>query len=78
MPDAHVAGDHLAGVHAGAILQPDAVDLLELSVDPDEFLLHLGGGPHRAERVVLVEPGEAEHGHDCVADVLLDGPAVPL
>jgi hypothetical protein len=36
----------------------------------------LGGGPERAQTVVLVQHRQAEDRHDRVADELLDGPAV--
>ena len=36
------------------------------------------GGAHGAERVVLVDLRHAEHGHDGVADELLDGAPVVL
>ena len=78
MSDAHVTGHHLAGVHARPVLEPDAVDLLETGVDANELFLHLGGGPDRAERVVLVELRQPEDRHDRVSDVLLDGPTVLL
>ena len=74
----HVAGDDLAGVHTGPVLQAHAEPLEEHLVHVDEALLHLerrADGPHR---VVLVQTGESEHRHDRVADVLLDPAAVPL
>src|SRR5207249_4937270 len=40
--------------------------------------LDLDGGSDGAERVVLVDAGKAEDGHDRVADVLLDRSAVAL
>ena len=40
--------------------------------------LHLRRGANRTERVVLVRDRDAEHGHDRVADELLDRAAVPL
>ena len=52
-----VAGDDLARVHAGAVLQTDAVVRLEAVVDDLEGLAHLGGRPDRPKGVVLVESG---------------------
>ena len=63
-----LAGDHLAGVDADPRLQPERGD----------GGAHLPGGPHRAQGVVLVGDRDAEHGHDGVADELLDRAAVPL
>ena len=51
---------------------------LELCVQRPQRLLHRERRPHRTQRVVLVQPGQAEDGHDRVADVLLDTPAVVL
>ena len=47
-------------------------------VERREGDLHLGGGADGPQRVVLVDDRDAEHGHDRVADELLDGAAVPL
>jgi hypothetical protein len=55
-------------------------------VDPDprfetvrhDRRAHLYSGTHRPERIVLVRSRDPEHGHDRVADELLDRPAVPL
>ena len=73
-----VAGHDLAGVHARPVLQADAVPLEDHLVDVDEAFLHLERGPDGADGVVLVQAGEPEHGHDRVADVLLDPAAVPF
>jgi len=62
------AGHHLAGVDADAGLDPEL----------RERVAHLDGGTARAERVVLVHDGHAEHGHHGIADELLHGAAVPL
>ena len=67
-----VAGDHLARVDAGARLERDPVAPLELLVELGERRAHVGRGPHRAQRVVLAHRRHAEHGHDRVADELLD------
>src|SRR5205814_3148148 len=37
---------------------------------------HLRGGPHRAKRVVFVQPWQPKYSDDCVADVLLNRTAV--
>jgi hypothetical protein len=39
---------------------------------------HLGGGADGSQRVVLVHRGDAEDGHDGIADELFDGTAVRL
>src|SRR6476659_9648592 len=71
-----VARDDLAGIDPGAVLQTDAVVLLEPFVDHLEGFAHLHGRPNRAQGVVLMQPWQPEDGHDRVADVLLDRPAV--
>jgi hypothetical protein len=73
-----IARDHLAGVDAGANGDPHAVVALEVVVQPRQRLADLDGGPDRTERVVLVHDGDAERGHDGVADELLDRAAVTL
>ena len=45
---------------------------------PGHRLLDGQGGAHGALRVVAVGDGSAEHGHDTVADVLVDGAAVAV
>ena len=60
----------------GAYSDLDAQLVAELVVQDRQAVAHPGGGPHRAERVVLVEARDAEHGHDRVADELLHGAAV--
>ena len=62
------ADDDLAGVDADPRLETMLGDRVA----------HLGGGPNCAKRVVLVRDGDPEHGHDRVADELLDRPSVPL
>ena len=74
LPAGHVAGDDLPGVHAGPVLQAHPEPLVQHLVHVDEPLLHLERGPDRTHGVVLVEAREPEHGHDRVADVLLDRP----
>ena len=73
-----VSDDHLAGVDAGAGGEANPVLLGELVVDASESLLHLERRTHGTEGVVLVDGRHAEHGHDRVADELLDGAAVVL
>ncbi len=53
-------------------------DALQLLVQAQQRFLHPHGRPHRSQRIVLVDGRQAEHRHDGVADVLLDGPAVRL
>src|SRR5712691_786079 len=62
------AGDDLTRVDADA----------NLELERSDHLLHLRGGSDRAQRIVLVRLGNAEHGHHCVADALLDRAAVAL
>ena len=71
-------GDDLAGVDPGPAGDLNAVDPGQLLVQRRERLLHAEGCPDGTERVVLVGPDQAEHGHDRVADVLLDLTAVPF
>ena len=73
-----VSDDHLAGVDAGASGEANPVLLGELVVDASESLLHLERRPHGPEGVVLVDDRHSEHGHDRVADELLDRAAVAL
>ncbi len=71
-----VAGNDFTGVHPDPSRDPDAVLAFELEVERLQRLPHAGGGPDRAQRVVLVQPGDPEDGHHRIADELLDGPAV--
>src|SRR3712207_9155070 len=66
----------LAGVDADPAGQPDAPPGLQIAVEDGEPVAHLDGSPHRAQGIVLVEGGYAEHCHDRVTDVLLHGSAV--
>ena len=75
---AAVAGDHLAGVHAGANGDRDAPVAFQLLVQGCEPFAHLRGRAHRSQRVVLVQHGDSEDGHDGVPDELLDRPFVAL
>jgi hypothetical protein len=67
-------GYHLTRVYPG----PRGDRSRQARVDGGEGLAHFGGGAHRAQSVVLVDEGDAEHSHDRIADVLLDGAAVSL
>ncbi len=71
-----VVGHHLAGVDAGAVGQRHAIALHQVVIDTHQRLAHVGRGAHGAQRVVFVRLGQAEDGHDGVADVLLDLAAV--
>ena len=71
-----VAGHNLAGVHARSVGESNAPATVELLVQRLEGRLHVGGGSHGPQRVVLVDRGQAEDRHDRVADVLLDRPSV--
>ena len=73
-----VGAGHLAGVDADPELEADTEVVLELAVQLGHGVAHLDRRAHRAKRVVLVQDGDAEDGHDRVADVLLDRAAVPL
>ena len=73
-----VAGNDLAGVHPGADREPNAPLPLELVVQHILRAPHARGGAHSAQRVVLVELGQPEDGHDRVPDELLDDAAVAL
>ena len=72
------AGQHLPGRDAGAHLEPDRPPAFELVVQARERGVHLVGGPHRAQRVVLVHRGRAEGGQHGITDELPDGAAVLL
>jgi len=71
-----VADHHLAGVDAGAHLQPYAPVRVQLQVELRERLTQLGRAAYRPQRVVLVQPRDAVDGHHGVADELGDGAAV--
>ena len=71
-----VAGDDLTGVHTCAIREAHSPATLELVVEGSKDALHRDRRAHGAERVVLMCERKAEHGHDRVADVLLDDTAV--
>ena len=73
-----LAGDDLAGVDAGADRHRDAVVALELDVQRVEPGAHVERRADGPQGVVLVRLRHPEHGHDGVADELLDRPAVAL
>ena len=75
---APVAGDHLAGVHAGPNGDRDAPVAFQLLVQRGEPFAHLRGRAHGAQRVVLVQDRDSEDGHHRVPDELLDGSLVAL
>ena len=68
----------LARRHARPRPDGDAPLRRELLVQGGEGASHVGRGANGAQRIVLVQVRQAEHGHDGVADELLDPPAVPL
>ena len=72
-----VAGDHFPGVDPDVIVQLDAPAIAERLVEVGQRRLHLGGGAHGADRVVLVPDRQPVDGHHGVADELLDRRAVP-
>ena len=49
---------------------------IEILVQRGEGLAHLGCGADRPQRIVLMDLGNPEDGHDGVADELLDGATV--
>ena len=63
-----VTGDDIAGIHTDANLQVERLDRIA----------HLGRGPHRTQRVILVDVRKAEHRHDRITDELLDRATVVL
>jgi hypothetical protein len=68
--------DDLASVDAHPCGERDPVCALEIDVDPAERFLHVECGADRPDRIVLADLRQPEHGHDRVADVLLDLAAV--
>ena len=78
LPVGRVAGHDLAGVDTDPERDPRAEPPLELLVQGREPRLHLERGAARAQGVVLVCLGHAEHGQHGVADELLDGAPVTL
>jgi hypothetical protein len=75
---ARISRHDLARVHARSDGDGDSPVALELLVQSGEALAHLGGGPDRADSIVLVHDGDPEDGHYRVADELLDRALVRL
>ena len=73
-----IADHDLAGRDARPRADPDAVLTLELVVQPCERVGDLRGRADGTDRVVLVDPRDAEDRHHGVPDELLDRAAVPL
>jgi hypothetical protein len=65
-------------VDPGADRELHAPAGLEIAVEQVEGVLHVEGGAHRPQGVVLVQLGDAEDGHHLVADELLDRALVAL
>ena len=73
-----IAGDDLTGADADPSAEPHPERPLQLVTQPGEQLVQLNRRPHRPEGVVVVEPRNAEHRHERVAGIRLDGAAVAL
>jgi hypothetical protein len=67
-------GDNFPGVHPGAKMEGHAPVALQFLVEFGQGRLQLHRSPYRPEGVVLVQPGDAEHPNDGIADELLDRP----
>ena len=78
LPSCRVAGDHLASRDTGAGLHGHAALARELGVENRQRFSHLYCRANGSQRVVFVNSGDPEDGHNGVADELLDGPAMPL
>ena len=78
----HVLGsaahEYFAGVDPDAHRQFDAPTFGQLWIELGEVSLHVEGGPHRPQGVILPCHGHAEKGDHGVADELLHRPAVAL
>jgi hypothetical protein len=72
LPSRGITSNHFAGVDARARDDLDAGIAHELFVEHPESLTHLGGRPDGPQGVVLVDLRDAEHGHHCIPDELLD------
>ncbi len=77
LAEAHLPADHLPRVDADGDREADRGIARQLSGQGRKGCANLQGGADCTQRVVLVADGQAEDGHDRVADVLLDGAAVP-
>jgi hypothetical protein len=73
-----VAGHHLACVDTRADADAHAVLRLQLGIERLDGLVQFGHRTHCSQRIVLVDGRDAEDGHDCVPDELLDAPTVAL
>ena len=74
-----VAGDHLAGVHAGPVRQPHAPARARARRSAARARRCISAAARTARSASSSwSVGQPEDGHDRVADVLLDRPAVPL
>jgi hypothetical protein len=76
LPARRVAGHHLTRIDAGSIRELHPIGPLQPGIERRQRGAHFRRGPHRPQRIVLVEAWQAEDGHECVADDLLDRPAV--
>src|SRR5439155_15998458 len=75
---ARISGNDLARVDAGPHSELDAVLGTKLLVEARERFTELGGGPRRAQGVVLAEDRNAKYGHHGISDELLDRASVSL
>ena len=73
-----VAHHRLARIDPGADAKRDSSLALEIRIQVRECLLHFACGPHGPKRVILMRGGNPKHGHDRVADELLDSPPMTL
>ena len=78
LPGRALSGHDLAGVDPDAQRDPRAEALLELGVQRRQALLHLPGGAHGSQRIVLVRERDPEDRHHRVSDELLHSPAMAL
>lgn len=73
---AHVAHQHLPGVHADAHAQGGQAVGHQRAVEVGHGLLHGAGGAHGMQGVIGVGQGRVPKGHDGVANEFFDGAAV--
>jgi len=71
------AGHHLPGVHPRAHAHRRAEVGLQCPVECLDLLAQPDRGPHRPQRIILVQHGHTEHRHHRVPDELLHRAAVP-